>query len=297
MSMRKLQIDPDTNLGELLVYLITLDKVEVFSNQLNTGASDMAKLTGINYIWDAPAARVVEEQISVIRQAVANGADLIMLQALDTINVSVAVEEAKASGTKIIYVDAPAVEEAIVILATDNYSAGQMAGELMINQLESEGILTGPIGVIDGIPEMTTRLNRQFGFRDIIVRDGKYQLLPTRYAQGNPVDIQNSTEAFINENPDLAGLFATYEGATIGMGYALMDMNKPIIGIGFDIADVIRDMINNDVLIATLVQNPYTMTWLGMAQAIAALTGNETGPRFINTGISMVTKYGRNVIT
>ncbi len=297
MSMRKLQIDPDTNLGELLVYLITLDKVEVFSNQLNTGASDMAKLTGINYIWDAPAARVVEEQISVIRQAVANGADLIMLQALDTINVSVAVEEAKASGTKIIYVDAPAVEEAIVILATDNYSAGQMAGELMINQLESEGILSGPIGVIDGIPEMTTRLNRQFGFRDIIVRDGKYQLLPTRYAQGNPVDIQNSTEAFINENPDLAGLFATYEGATIGMGYALMDMNKPIIGIGFDIADVIRDMINNDVLIATLVQNPYTMTWLGMAQAIAALTGNETGPRFINTGISMVTKYGRNVIT
>ncbi|WP_077612214.1 substrate-binding domain-containing protein [Clostridium sp. Marseille-P2415] len=295
--MRKLQIDPDTNLGELLVYLITLDKVEVFSNQLNTGASDMAKLTGINYIWDAPAARVVEEQISVIRQAVANGADLIMLQALDTINVSVAVEEAKASGTKIIYVDAPAVEEAIVILATDNYSAGQMAGELMINQLESEGILSGPIGVIDGIPEMTTRLNRQFGFRDIIVRDGKYQLLPTRYAQGNPVDIQNSTEAFINENPDLAGLFATYEGATIGMGYALMDMNKPIIGIGFDIADVIRDMINNDVLIATLVQNPYTMTWLGMAQAIAALTGNETGPRFINTGISMVTKYGRNVIT
>lgn len=296
MRMRKLQMDPDTNLGEMLVYLITLDKVEVFSNQLNTGASDMAKLTGINYIWDAPAARVVEEQISVIRQAAANGADLIMLQALDTINVSVAVEEAKAGGTKIIYVDAPAVEEAIVILATDNYGAGQIAGELMVNQLESEGILTGPIGVIEGIPVMTTRLNRQFGFRDAIVRDGRYQLLPTRYAQGNPVDIQNSTEAFINENPGLAGLFATYEGATIGMGNALMENNKPIIGVGFDIADVIRDMINNDVLIATLVQNPYTMTWLGMAEAIAALTGNETGPRFINTGISIVTKYGRNVI-
>lgn len=296
MNREKLLMYPDEFLEKQIFYLITLDKREEFSYRLNEGASDMAALTGINYVWDAPAERVIEEQISVINNAVQKGADLIMLQALDPVRISGAVEEAKARGVKIIYVDSPAVEEAIVTLATDNYNAGQIAGELMINQLESQGIFTGSIGIIEGIPETVTRTNRKLGFRNVLEQDGRYKLLDTRYAQGNPTDIQNAVTAIINENPDLVGLFATYEVATTGMGYALMDNNRPIIGIGFDITDIIRDMLNNDVLNATLAQNPYTMGYLGMAEAIAALTGNETGPNYINTGVSIVTKYMRRII-
>ncbi len=296
MSREKLLMQPDTFLEKQIFYLITLDKKEEFSYRLNQGASDMADLTGVNYIWDAPAERVVEEQISVINNAVKNGADLIMLQALDAVGLSGAIEEAKASGVRIIYVDSPAVEEAIVTLATDNYNAGQMAGQLMINELESEGIFTGSIGIIEGLPETVTRTNRKLGFRNVLEQDGRYKLLETQYAQGNPTDIQNAVEAVINENSDLVGLFATYEVATTGMGYALMNSDKPIIGIGFDITDIIRDMLDNDILKATLAQNPYTMGYLGMAEAIAALTGNQTGPNYINTGVSIVTKYMRKIV-
>jgi ribose transport system substrate-binding protein len=40
----------------------------------------------------------------------------------------------------------------------------------------------------------------------------------------------------------------------------------------------------------TIAQNPYTMGYLGMAEALAALKGYDTGPQFINTGVSIITK-------
>ena len=40
-----------------------------------------------------------------------------------------------------------------------------------------------------------------------------------------------------------------------------------------------------------MVQNPFTMGYLGLAQTIAALKGYDTGSPFINTGITIRTKY------
>ena len=231
MNKETILLNTETFLHSQKIYLITLDKVEEFSYRINEGVGDMARLAGINYIWDAPEERVVEEQINVINNAVLNGADLIMLAALDPIRVSSAVREAKESGVGIIYVDAPADEEAIVTLSTDNYSAGRLAGQLMINELQEEGIFEGSIGVVGVSPEIVTTMNRQYGFYDIIVQDGRYRLLETQYAQGNPIIAQSIVETYINENPDLVGVFGTNEGATIGMGYALMASNRPIVGI------------------------------------------------------------------
>lgn len=296
MNRNKLMLYPDTFLESQKVYLISLDKKEEFIFQIFEGASYMANMGGVIFIWEAPVERIVEEQIKIINDAVINGADLIILVAMHPVRVSSAVEDAKARGVKIIYVDSPAIEKAIVTLATDNYNAGQIAGEFMINELESQGIFTGSIGIIGVTPELVTTSSREFGFQDIIEQAGRYQLLETQYAEGKPIVAQNMTEALIDENPELVGIFGTNEGATVGLGYALMKANKPIIGIGFDITNIIRDMLNSEVIKATLVQNPYTMGYLGMAEAIAALTGKETGPNYINTGVSIVTKYMREVM-
>jgi ribose transport system substrate-binding protein len=39
-----------------------------------------------------------------------------------------------------------------------------------------------------------------------------------------------------------------------------------------------------------MAQNPYTMGYLGMAQAVAALNGYSTGPAKIDTGVAVLTK-------
>ncbi|MDD3174737.1 MAG: hypothetical protein PHF63_13965 [Herbinix sp.] len=39
-----------------------------------------------------------------------------------------------------------------------------------------------------------------------------------------------------------------------------------------------------------IAQNPYTMGYLGMAQAFAAVKGYNTGPKYLDTGVSVLRK-------
>lgn len=281
-----------TSISNYEVYLITMDKKEQFWNILDRGARDMAAMLGVNYYWVAPDERDAGEQIKIFNEAVEAGADIIMLAAVDPVRISGAIENAKAKGVKIIYVDAPAVEEGIVTLATDNYSAGRLAGEIMISELEAVGIKSGTIGIIGVTPITTTTIGRENGFRDVLNQNGNYVILDTEYTEGDPDITQRAAERIINENPDLVGIFATNEGSTIGTGNAIKASNrKGIIGIGFDITDEIEEMIRTETLQAVLAQNPYTMGYLGMAEAAAILKGYDTGPSQINTGVSVVTRY------
>jgi ribose transport system substrate-binding protein len=73
-----------------------------------------------------------------------------------------------------------------------------------------------------------------------------------------------------------------------GIGNAIKADNNRIIGIGFDKSDKLLQLYNEGSLKALMVQNSYTMGYLGLAEAIAAITGNDTGPSYFNTGISVL---------
>lgn len=273
------------------IYLITMDKSDQFWMIMDNGAREMASMLGVTYEWDAPLTRDINNQIQIFNNAVAAGADAIMLAASDPLNISTAVEEAKRKGVKIIYVDAPAFEEAVITLATDNYTAGRIAGENMFYGLEEIGLTYGSIGIIGVTPENRTTVNREIGFRDYFKSFVRYQILETIYTNGDPELAKQATEKFIRDNPNLVGVFSTNEGSTLGMGYALRENDINIIGIGFDITAIIQEMIRDNTIKATLVQNPFTMGYLGMAEAIAALRGFDTGPQLINTGVTVINKY------
>ena len=273
------------------IYLITMDKSDQFWRVMDNGAREMASMLGVTYEWDAPLTRDVNIQIQIFNNAVAAGADAIMLAASDPLRISGAVEEAKAKGVKIIYVDSPAFEEAAITLATDNYTAGKIAGENMFYELEEIGVKYGSIGIIGVTPENRTTVNRERGFRDYFKPFASYQILETIYTNGDPELAKQATEKYIRDNPNLVGIFSTNEGSTLGMGYALRENDINIIGIGFDITEVIQEMIKDNTIKAILVQNPFTMGYLGMAQAVAALKGFDTGPQYINTGVTVFNIY------
>jgi ribose transport system substrate-binding protein len=272
------------------IYLITMDKSDEFWMVMDNGAREMASMLGVTYEWDAPLTRDTDKQIQIFNNAVVAGADAIMLAASDPFKISSAVEEAKAMGVKIIYVDAPAFEEAVITLATDNYTAGRIAGENMFYELEEVGLTYGSIGIIGVTPENRTTVSREMGFRDYFELFVRYQILETIYTNGDPELAKQATEKYIRDNPNLVGVFSTNEGSTLGLGYALRDNDINIIGIGFDITAMIQEMIRDNTIKATLVQNPFTMGYLGMAEAVAALRGFDTGPQLINTGVTVVNK-------
>jgi ribose transport system substrate-binding protein len=279
-----------SNLEEYNIYYISKDKISQYWYIINQGISDMASLVGANYIWDAPVERSVEKQIEIITNAANNGADAMLIAALDPVRVSSAIEYAKSLGVKIIYLDTPAAEEGIVTLSTDDYNAGVTAGENMIIELAVAGHRKGTIGIIsDSIASTNTR-ERVNGFRSVLAINRNFKLLNTQFGPG-AVSAEIIANNYIANNPDLVGIFGTNEFTTIGVGNAISNSNLPIVGIGFDFPPETQQMIENGSLKAVIVQYPYTMGYLGMAETIAALKGFETGPPYINTGVSVRTKF------
>jgi ribose transport system substrate-binding protein len=270
------------------VSLVTTDKEYQYWDFVNAGAEEMANSVGINYSWVAPNERNVQEQIEVINQAVEAGVDALLIAADDPRRISSVVEDAKAKGVKVIYVDSPAFEEAITTLATDNYEAGVRAGEALLAILNEKGIGSGSIGIIGFKDKENTDL-RERGFRDILAWDGRFTVLRTiETARGEPSEAKAAAERFIQRNDDLIALFGTNEGTSVGVGNAILESGNRYIGIGFDQTDVMMELLREGSLQAIVVQNPYTMGYLGMAEALAALLGKETGPDFINTGVSVI---------
>ncbi len=279
------------NTPKKTVYLITMDKQDQHWVSVDNGASTMAAALGLNYKWDAPDVKDNAKQIEIINNAVADGADLILLAAVDPTAVSETVKSAKEKGVKIIYVDSPANEPALATLSTDNYAAGKLAAQTMLEALTNAGKTSGKIGIIGVNTATNSTLQREKGFRDYFAENGKgFTILTTEYKNGDAAASQEAAAGFITGNADLVGIFGTNEGSTVGTGNAIKASGKSIIGVGFDKSNTIQSLLDDGSLVAAMAQNPYTMGYLGVAQAYAALNGYSLGPSTIDTSVSVNTK-------
>lgn len=269
------------------VYLITMDKMDQHWVNVDAGAKSMAQALGLNYKWDAPDVKDNAKQIEAVNNAVADKADLILLAANDPKAISEAVKNAKAKGVKIIYVDSAADEPAIATLSTNNYQAGVLAGETMIAELKAVGKTSGKIGIVGVNTATNSTMDRENGFKSVLEAAG-YTMLTTEYKDGDAAASQEAAYGFIVGNDDLVGLYGTNEGSTVGVGNAIKASGKGLIGIGFDKSDAIQGLLNDGSLKAAMAQNPFTMGYLGVGQAYAALNDLSTGPAVIDTGVAVL---------
>ena len=269
------------------VYLITMDKMDQHWVAVDSGARSMAAALGLKYKWDAPDVKDNAKQIEAVNNAVADQADLILLAANDPNAISAAVKNAKDKGVKIIYVDSPANETAVATLSTNNTAAGGLAGRTMLAELKAKGISSGKIGIIGVNTATNSTMSRENGFRAEVEAAG-FEIMVTEYKDGDAAASQEAATGFITGNADLVGLYGTNEGSTVGVGNAIKASGKDIVGIGFDKSTAIMSLLDEGVLQAAMAQNPFTMGYLGVAQAYAALNDMSTGPAVIDTGVAIL---------
>ena len=271
------------------VYLITMDKMDQHWVKVDEGAKAMANALGLKYKWDAPDVKDNAKQIEAINNAVADKASLILLAANDPKAISAVVKNAQAKGVKIIYVDSGADVPAIATLSTNNLQAGALAGKTMVEELKAAGKTSGKIGIVSVNTATNSTMDRENGFKSVVKAAG-YTVLTTEYKDGDAAASQEAATGFISGNADLVGLYGCNEGSTVGIGNAIKASKKPLVGIGFDRSEAILGLLKNGSLKAAMAQNPFTMGYLGVAQAFAALSDLSTGPAVIDTGVSILRK-------
>lgn len=270
------------------VYLITMDQMDQHWVTVDGGAKKAAEELGnVTYRWLAPDVKDDAKQIESINNAVASGADAILLAANGPTAVTAALREAAAAGVKIIYVDSPADFPAEQTLATDNEAAGKTAGLELKKALEAKGVTAGKIGIVNVNAATASTVQRERGFRAAFAGTG-FQILETQYGEGDAAKSKDIAANYITQG--VVGIFGANEGSTVGTGNAIKEAGGNVIGVGFDKSNTILQLIKEGHLLATMAQNPDVMGYEGVKAAVAVLEGKKLESDYVDTGVSVLTK-------
>jgi ribose transport system substrate-binding protein len=270
------------------IALITMDSIDQHWVTLNEGAQKAAAEFGVTVNFLSPNTKDDAQQIECVNNAVAGGYNAIIVAANGPEAISSALNEAKAAGIKIVYVDSPANVDAEATFSTDNRAAGQTAGEEMLAALTAAGVSSGSIGIVNVNAATDSCVKREEGFRAAFEGSG-FDLLATQYGEGDAAKSQTIAENYITQG--VVGIFGANEGSTVGTGNAIKASGgAAIIGVGFDKSDTILNLIDDGFLLGAMAQNPDVMGYEGVKAAVAALNGENLGGAGTDTGVSVLKK-------
>ena len=280
--------EPAAPAGNYKVTLITMDQMDQHWVNVDKGCKEaVAELGNVDYNWLAPDVKDDAKQIECINNAVAGGAQAILLAANGPDAVTASLKEAEAAGVKIVYVDSAADYPGVATLATDNKAAGTTAGNEMIKALEAAGITEGKIGIVNVNAATASTVAREEGFRAAF-EGTKFEILETQYGDGDAAISEHT--AANNNTQGCVGIFGANEGSTVGTGNAIQEAGGTVIGVGFDKSDTILGLIKNGFLLCTMAQNPDVMGREGVKVAVKALSGETIDQTNVDTGVSVLNK-------
>ncbi len=175
---------------------------------------------------------------------------------------------------------------------TDNYKAGQLAAQQMIEALEDRGAVA-VLGLQQGIPSTDAR---EQGFIDTI-RSSNVKLLPIVHLGTDIAEIRLNADRYLRQYLDeMNGLFTPNEMTTLGAMAELRLKAKPgkIIHIGFDIDRYLLQGLAYGEIAGLVLQQPHEMGYMGVKLAVDALNGKEKPSAVIYTSAYYLTKKKMN---
>lgn len=264
---------------------------EDFFLYINKGFTDALQDLGIDgAIVDPSTFHNVAEINNAVSQAIIAGYDAIVFVAQDHEANAAAVDEAAAQGIPMIMVDVvTASDQYVSSVCSDNYQAGSDAADLMASYLGDEG---GLVAIYGNESSSESDYKRQLGFRERCAEMyPQITLLDTQWYVGDAVQCTNQVTDTLTANPNLAGIFAINNVSSKAAANVLVSLNKAeqVQLIGFDSdADEIK-LLEDGVITALVVQQPYVMGYQGAELALAALKGEEVSHENHDPGCLIVT--------
>ncbi|MBT2730891.1 ABC transporter substrate-binding protein [Bacillus sp. ISL-75] len=199
------------------------------------------------------------KQTSQIENFITKKVDVILLNAVDTKGIAAAVQQAKDAGIPVIAVDTNAEGGVDATVTSDNYQAGKLAGEYIIEQLGGKG----NIAIIDG-PPVSAVTDRIKGFEDAI-KDSKIKIVAKQNGEGNREKALTVMESILQANPSgsIDAVFAINDPEAIGVEIAQeqADRKDEFFIVGVDGAPEVTEAMakKGSTIKATSAQSPSEM--------------------------------------
>lgn len=241
-----------------------------FWSELEAGARRTADELQLELYTRAPAQEgSVEVQLQLIDRVLAQGCKaLIIAPAGDAIDTRVTA--LRAEGISTVYVDRDvAGDGAYALVATDNFLAGQLAGQQMAERLGRGG----RVGILRLRPGLQSTEERERGFLLAAQATGLQVVFDTYLGD----DRQRIAEALSQQLPKLDGLFSPNGTSSRATLAALRQLGKAgtLDFVGFDGGDLLFDAVREGEIHALLLQQPQAMGDHAVRLVHRALSGER----------------------
>ena len=229
-------------------------------------------------------------QNTLIETAVQNGADAILLSAINYEKSAAAVNEAAKNGVKIIAIDSTVNSPAIsLFIGTDNKEAGRTAARAATAGFSEMTEIH--IGLLNYFKSTENGMQREEGFLEYVNSLSNARIAASVNVNSNIESATAGAVKMLRENPEINVLVGFNEWMSLGVGYAIeqLGLSERVKGVGFDANPISVGMLETGEMDALLVQNPFAIGYLGVQKAAELIDSKLTENVPIYTSVTEVT--------
>jgi ribose transport system substrate-binding protein len=252
-----------------------------------SGAETAAREYGVNLSFLAPDDEEdVKGQVNQVAQALEDGADALILAPNDDVALAGAVNEA-ALKVPVIALDSNVNSSKLKsYIGTDNYEAGRKAAEELIRLMEGKSSRIGIMGFVQGTQKAEMR---EKGLLDTLAKHPEIAIVEKEYSFSDQKLATQLTQAMIDTHGRLDAIVALNSIATLGVAEGLekLGLKGSVKLIAFDSTVQELELMQEGIIHATVIQNPFSMGYLGVRHAVEAMAGDKV-PAVVDTGSKVV---------
>ena len=181
-----------------------------------------------------------------------------------------------------------------VIVISDNFGGGQMAGEYVVEQLGANAP-SKEVAIIKCEPSALFAIRRGEGFKDVVTKAG-FTVVSELSGHSKPEEGYQIMKDIITSHPKVAAVFAENDPMAAAAAQAAYDAKRSdIIIVGFNADQVALEAIQAGTMAATVQQVPYEMGKMtaDLADKLLkgeALTFDDAANREIYVPVNLITK-------
>jgi ribose transport system substrate-binding protein len=287
--------DATSESKRLTIAVIPKGTIHEFWKSVHAGADIAGQELGVEILWKGPLKEDDREaQISVVENIITRRVDGIVLAPLDDAALRRPVDEAMRIGIPIVIFDSGLQgENYISYVATDNFKAGQLAGQYMAKLLDGKG----NVAVLRYAEGSDSTTKREDGFLDAIAAfEGIEVVSSNRYAGVTTESALQAAENMLSRfggtegSLRIDGIFCATEPTALGILRALQNAGYAgkIKFVGFDSSKKMIDALRAVELSGFVVQTPMRIGYLGVKTLVEHIRSGQV-PRRIDTGSVLVT--------
>ena len=248
----------------------------LFFVSVHAGVDQAARDLRVEVLWNGPNDETdYTRQIQIVDAMVARRVDALAISATDERALVAPLERAAQADIPITVFDSAVnFENYVTFVATDNRGAGVRAARLLAGLLGGKG----KVGMVMQKPGGTSTVLREVGFEETITKEfPRIQIAARQYGMADRARSRAAAENILTAHPDLAGIFASSEAASLGSIQAIRGRNLSgkVKLVTFDFSETHVEALQDGTIDVMLVQDPFRIGYEAV-KSLAQKLGGQT---------------------